>query len=270
MSDVIAAERREAGWTGTENFVVSQSADPGDLRRLLESLAQEDCAHSWRNFGPEGTAEELLRWENARRPTRLFFFHLERDGERRMVAAGAVADRLHRDFPFPGFCVLGRCCILPEFRSLGFYRHVLRYRLEYCRAEFGDTLEAVHIGAVNERISRVITDHGLAGWPRFIHLGEEELHVAGGSRRVGAYLMFLPGYVRRLQAILAGGDAPSSVLELRKAFASLEFGPVHDFGPRVKLLFDAARESGWFDGRSTDALDRLLLFCRSVPLVGFD
>lgn len=269
MSNESARARQEAEPVGAEELVVSQSVEPGDLRRLLESLSQDDCVHSWRNFGPNGSAEELLRWENARRPTKLFFFHIKRDGELRMVAASAVAERLSRSFPFPGFCVLGRCCIMPEFRSLGFYRHVLRYRLEYCREQYGSALDAIHIGAVNDRISRVITDHGLPGWPTFIHLGEEELRIAGESRMVGAYLMMLPDYVRRIQALLVGAHAPASVVELRNAFSRMESHPVRNFGTLVKELFEDACQSGWFDGRSTREIDQLLLFCRSVPLVGF-
>src|SRR3954465_7225 len=217
-----------------EELSVSQTTDPWGLRRLLESLAQDDCAHSWRNFDPGGTLEGLLEWENARRPTRLFFFHLRRAGEPRLVGAGAGADRVHRDFTHGGFPVLGRCCILPEFRSQGFYRQVLRYRLGHCRAHYGASLNAVHIGAMNERISRVITDHGLQGWPRFIHMGEEALHVAGEVRKVGAYLMLLPGYVARIQRALEGGGAPAGVLELRSAFSRMESGPICDFGTLVK------------------------------------
>src|SRR4051812_36519063 len=110
--------RHQADAIGAEGLVVGQSVDPGNLRRLLESLAQEECvAHSWRNLNPEGTLEGLIQWENTRRPTKLFFFHRKCGDEMRMVAASAVADRLNRDFPHQGFCVLGRCCIMPEFRS---------------------------------------------------------------------------------------------------------------------------------------------------------
>jgi hypothetical protein len=268
MSANIAVEH-EAGALGAGRLVVSQSVDPGNLRRLLESLAHEDCVHSWRNFGPEGTLDELLRWENARRPTKLFFFYLQRGGETRMIAASAVADRLNQEFPHTGFCVLGRCCIMPEFRSQGFYRRVLSYRLECCRAQLGDELCAVHIGAVNERIRRVITNHGLPGWPRFVHLGEEALGVAGEVREVGAYLMLLPDYVRRLQAALAGDRAPAPVASLRDALSGLESGAVRDLGALVKEALEGARGRAWFDGRDAREVERLLLFCRSVPLIGF-
>src|SRR4051794_14025058 len=173
MPENVTALRQRTHPSGAEELVVSDSVAPDDLRRLLESLKQEDCAHSWRNFGLGGTVEQLRRWENERRPTMLFFFHLKEGGATRMVGASAVADRLTRDFPHTGFPVLGRCCILPEYRSRGFYRQILQFRMEYCKSEYGSGLNAIHIGAVNERISSAITNHGLPGWPRFIHLGEE-------------------------------------------------------------------------------------------------
>jgi hypothetical protein len=268
MSGDILVREEETDDAGAEELVVSQLVDPSQLRRLLESLVREDCVHSWRNFDPEGTVERLLQWENLRRPTRLFFFYLKRNGEAQLVAASAVAEKLNRDFPYPGFCVLGRCCILPEFRSRGYYRHVLRYRLDFCRAHLGSSLNAVHIGAVNERISRVITKHDLPGWPRFIHLGEEELGVAGEIRRVGAYLMMLPDYVRRIQSSLAGAHAPGSVVELRSVFSRLESGSISNLGMLVKERFEDARRRGWFD-RSPLEIEQLLLFCQSIPLVGF-
>lgn len=268
MSENVAVPRQRTRPAGAEKFVVSESVAPDDLRRLLESLIEEDCVHSWRNFGPGGTVDELLQWENERRPTRLFFFRLKRGGTARMVAASAVADRLTRDFPHAGFPVLGRCCIMPEYRSRGFYRQILQYRLEYCRAEYGNALNAIHVGAVNERIARVITNHGLPGWPRFIHLGEEELRVVGDIRTVGTYLLLLPEFLHRMQATLAGGDAPPCVVELRNALARTESGDIRNLGMLVKETFAEARRLGWFDTHDSRDIEQLLLFWNSIPRAG--
>jgi len=250
-------------------LTVSESASSEDLHRLLESLAQEDCAHSWRNFTPDGTVAQLLEWENSRRPTKLFFFYLHEGGTTHLVAASAVADRLNKTFPHTGFPVLGRCCILPEYRSRGFYRPVLEHRLEYCRAQYGSALNAIHIGAVNERISRVITDHGLPGWPRFIHMGEEALNVAGHIRHVGAYLLLMPHYLQRMLEVLDGVDAPAPVIAMRNALAKAENDDTHNLGLLIKDKYAEARQTGWFDTRSAQDIEQLLLFCESVPVVGF-
>jgi hypothetical protein len=253
----------------TEEFVISRSVGADNLRRLLQCLASEDCVHSWKNFGGQGSLEDLLRWENDLRPTELFFFYLKRRDELRLVAAGAVADRLKHGFPHPGFCVLGRCYIMSEFRGQGFYRRVLRYRLEYCRARFGRALKAVHIGSDNNRIARVVTNHRLPGWPRFIHLGEEELTVGGQVKLVDAYLQLFPEYLRSLRAALAGAHAPQCVLELRHALVAIECGDVRNLGIVVRDGFEKARAQGWFDQRDAREINQLLSFCSSVPLVGF-
>lgn len=263
------AELHKTGVVGMENIIVSQSIDPENLRHLLECLVREDCAHSWRNFGLEGTLDGLLQWENELRPTQIFFFYLERGGERRMVAASAVADKLTHDFPYPGFCVLGRCYIMPQFRGQGFYRHILRYRLEYCRAQFGNALQAIHIGSVNDRVLRVITNHQLADWPEFIHLGDEALKVAGQIRTVGAYILLLPEYARKIQDALAGDHPPACVVEMRNVLSKIESGDVRNLGVLIKEPFQEACRQGWFDERGSREIEQLLLFCSSIPLVGF-
>ena len=255
---------------GMEEVMVSQSIDPGNLRRLLDCLVNEDCIHSWRNFASDGTLDGLLQWENRLRPTKLFFFYVEHHGEMTMIAAAAVAEKIARDFPYPGFCVLGRCYIMPEFRSHGFYRHILRYRLEYCKAQFGGALKAVHIGSINERVSRVISNHRLDSWSKFIHLGEEELRVAGHIRAVGAYMLLVPEYVHKIQSALAGAHAPPCVVELRDALSRIESGDMSNLGMLIKEPFEKACKHGWFNEPGSLEIEQLLQFCSSIPLVGFN
>ncbi|HET9896585.1 MAG TPA: GNAT family N-acetyltransferase [Streptosporangiaceae bacterium] len=251
----------------THELAVTETADPADLRRLLRLLAQENCVHSWRNFGIDGTLDELLAWENRQRPTKIFFFYSARGSEARMVGAGAVSDSLTGLFPSPGFCVLSRCYVVPEYRGHGMYRLLLQYRMEYCRKEFGDALNGVHIGSANDRIARVLLDHRMPGWPTFAHLGEEELRISGAGAVVGAYMLLMPGYVRRIERELSGSGAPESVLELRRTLAELGAGQVRGLGLLVQRARDDATAAGWFRERGSEAIDQLLRFCRSIPLV---
>ncbi len=262
------AVRRKSGPVGVEEMVASQHIEPEDLRRLLDSLAHEDCVHSWRNFDSHGTLDEMLEWENRLRPTRIFFFYLKLGSERRLVAASAVADRLTRDFPHLGFCILGRCYIMPEFRGQGFYQRILHYRMQYCRDQLQDALKAIHIGSTDDRISRVLTNHRLPGWPTFIHLGVEKLRIAEQVRRVDAYMLLTPEYIRKMQIALSGTHAPGCVTELRTALSRIKSGDARDFGMVIKDAFDEAGKHGWFDEHDSGELEQLLLFCRSIPLVG--
>lgn len=259
----------EAVAADAEGLLVSRTVEPGDLRRLLESLRQEDCAHSWKNFDPDGSLDELLQWENELRPTQIFFFYVSQGGKNRLAAASAIADRLVRSFPHTGFCVLGRCYVMPEFRRLGLYRRILRYRLEYCRSRYGGALNAVHIGSDNQHVGRVLTDLPLPGWPRFVHLGNQELKVDTKTKLVGAYLLMEPAYLGRLRLELAGPQAPAEVDALRQRLAASEAGEPGELGMVLKQALESPVGSVWFAARSSREVDKLKLFCRLIPLVGF-
>ena len=253
---------------GRRRIEASREVDPQDLRRMLRSLVRESCVHSWRNFGPDGDLEGLRAWENQLRPTEIFFFYLEEGGSRQLIAAGAVASKLARDFPHEGFSVLGRCYILPEFRGRGLYRSLLRYRLEFCRDDGGEELKAIHIGSTDPRIARVLRDHRIPDWPRFVHLGHEALTVAREVRRVEAYLLLLPAYARRLRELLTGDGAPPSVAELRDALGDLERPELRDLGLLADRAVEDGMKQGFFDCRDIGELEQLLCFCRAIPLVG--
>jgi hypothetical protein len=140
--------------------------------------------------------------------------------------------------------------------------------MEHCLKKFGDALNGIHIGSVEDRVSRVLSDHRLPGWPAFVHLGEEELSISGEGRMVGAYMLLMPGYIQRIMRELAGVGAPRSVVELRRTLARADTGQVRDLGLLMQQARDDARAIGWFSGRRSEAIDQLLLFCRSVPLIG--
>lgn len=254
-------------------LLVRSAVEPSDLDRLFDCLQSEHCVHSWRNTEARRrrSVPDLLKWENELRPTELFFFYVEEAGELCLVAGSAVAARMSNEFPHEGFCVLSRCYVMPEFRGRGFYDQILRYRLEHCVRRFGSRLNAVHIGTADSRVARVITHLSRPGWPPFIHLGEEELHVSAQARTVDDYIILAPAYLRRLEAGLVGRAAPGSIVEMRQVLGTLcGAEPARDIGLRVKRGFDAACTEGWFDDRDSADFEQLLAFCAAVPLIGFE
>jgi hypothetical protein len=252
---------------GGADLLVSRSVDPGEFRAMLTHLANEDCVHSWRNFGIDGTVDELMAWENRLRPTEIFFFHLRQGGSVRLAGAGAVADRLNAQFPYPGFCVLSRCFIVPEFRGRGLYRQLLRYRMEYCRRRFGGSLDGIHIGSTEQRVARVLLDHRLDGWPSFSHLGEERLHIAGAGRTVQAYMLLMPRYAVSLVRELADDGAPAAAIALRRRLERADAVKARGLAMLLQRVLDDTSGARWFDAHCGPATTRLLAFCRAVPLV---
>lgn len=252
-----------------EEFVVSTAASPRDLGLLLDSLAQEDSTHSWKNFDRTAGLDALLRWENSRRPTEVFFFYLRQGQDLQIVGTGSIAGYLNSRFTDPGFCVLGRCYIMPQFRGRGIYRRVLQFRLERCIARLGRHLKAIHIGSDDERIAHVITQPS-PDWPRFHHLGEEALSIAGRTKRVNAYILFLPAYSHSLAHALEGPGAPPSLTALHGRITEAESAPLRNLGIGLRDALAGVQERAWLRERDCGSINQLMDFCRAMPLVGFE
>lgn len=255
-----------------DSLFVTSSVDAADLRALMQSVRSERCAHSWRNFAADGDLDHLQKWENALRPTSIFFYYCE-DAEtpsgRRLVAAATVADAIRKDFPFAGLPVLARCYIMPEFRGRGLYQQLVRHRLEFCRRRFGDGLKAIHLGTSDERIAQTITKD-CPGEPRFVRIGSQVVKAGEDLIVVGAFLHFTTAYLAELQQALSGESPPSPVLFLQQILAAMSSGASDDHALRVKEVFVDAWASGWFTGRDVSSIELLLCLCRAIPLVGFE
>lgn len=256
-----------------DSLLVTSSVDAADLQALMQSVRSERCAHSWRNFAYDGNVEHLQQWENALRPTSIFFYYCE-DAESasglRLVAAATVADAIRRDFPFAGLPVLARCYIMPEFRGRGLYQQLVRHRLEFCRRRFGDGLKAIHLGTSDERIAQTITKD-IAGEPRFSRIGSQVVKAGEDLLVVGAFLHFTAAYRAELQQALSGDSPPPPVHLLRQLLATMMSAQASDnHALRVKEVFAEVCASGWFTARDASSIEQLLSLCRAIPLVGFE
>jgi GNAT superfamily N-acetyltransferase len=251
-----------------EDFVVSKSISHENLALLLDSLSGEESAHSWKNFDRTMGLEDILRWENSRRPTEVFFFYLRQGNNLQIVGTGSIAEYLNSRFTDPSFCVLGRCYIMPRFRGRGIYRRVLQFRLERCVARLGQMLKGVHMGSDDERIAHVVAQPA-PGWACFHHLGEEELPVAGRTKLVNAYVLLLPAFLHSLTSALEGPGAPPALAALHGRLTGTAPEAERNLGIGLHDALTGAQERAWLGMRDCSSINKLMDFCRAVPLVGF-
>lgn len=245
------------------------------LPPLLEELRSGDSVHSWRRHvpasGPIGVADaaRMLEREQALRPTVTFTYVAERpDGHREIVAAATVAEGVRADFPFEGFPVLARCYVRDVWRGIGLYRVILRHRYEYCVSRWGDRLRAIHLGSAEPAVWHVAMTTTELPAP-FVHIGDENLEVAGEVHRVKDLLAFAPGYARQLldeaRELGSGADA---VACRRLAADLVEAGcpaaGVVALRDRVEALMSA---SGRHLNGSNPALRSLFALARAIPVV---
>ncbi len=245
------------------------------LPPLLDELRSGESVHSWRHHVPasgpldELDAASMLAREQALRPTTTFTYVAERrDGRREIVAAATVAESVRADFPFEGFPVLARCYIREAWRGVGLYRMILRHRYEYCVSRWGDRLRAIHLGSAEPAVWHVAMTTSDLPAP-FVHIGDEDLEVAGEVHVVKDLLAFAPGYARQLldEARLLGGDTDGLIC--RRLVGDLVGAGQPGAGVvalrhRVEALMAA---SGRHLNGSNPALRSLFALARAIPVV---
>jgi GNAT superfamily N-acetyltransferase len=260
------AALRDFGWKG---LLASSEIDAEALGPLLVELREEDCAHSWRTAlragsgrNPSELLPDLLASANRHRPTALFTYYAATTaGAREPVAIATVAERIRTGFPWDGFPVLARCFIRRPYRAHGIYRHLLRHRLDLCRAHWGPRLLAIHVGASDPAVEHtLINAEDLE--PRFVHIGDEVLTVAGIEFRVRDFLAPTEAFRAQLEA----GGGP---LRLRVQAASfLQHGGWRI--PYSTLRAAVARAEHEEAGPVADwnlPLAQLVALCDAIPVV---
>ncbi len=184
-----------SGLTATANV------DPSLLGPILSELRAEECGHSWRtplvelgDRPPDELVTALLERARAYRPTDLYTYTLR--GE--PMAIATISDRVTSAFPHDGFPVLARCYIRRKYRDAGLYHHLVQHRLAICEDRFGDSLRAIHMGASDIRVEQTLRHHPDL-YPRFVHVGDERLMVAGRAFYVQDFVAFTPRYGAELR-----------------------------------------------------------------------
>jgi flavin-dependent dehydrogenase len=249
--------------------IVSESVEAEPLQMLLEEMHAEFCAHSWKKVPVDITPQHLLDWENARRPTTILYYfqRTPENGRPVLVAVATIADAIRRDVSIDGFPVLARCYVRPSFRGMGLYRRILLHRLPSLIRRCGAGLKAIHMGTVDPRVDRTITDRSLP-WNGFVRIGGEDLSIGTETVRVGGYLLFSPDYAGALRrasselAATADGNAAPAIFE--SLLSGRWSGPGDAYSRIVEILSvnPSANETA-----SASPIRELVEFCAHIPLV---
>ena len=262
-ADVSAPRKQSAGLSA------SQSVDAAELHILLAEMQTEFCAHSWKKVPVDIAPQDLLDWENSKRPTTIQYYYQPGadDGRPVLVAAASVASAMRHNSPVSGFPILARCYVRPRFRGAGLYRKILQHRLSTLVQQDGARLKAIHMGTTDARVARTIADRSLP-WNGFVQVGWEDLSLGAETVRVGGYLLFSPDYAKALLRGALKLTAPLGGLTVREALESLLAGrwsgPTDPYSWCCDILSanPTARSV-----QSVSPIRELVEFCAQIPLI---
>jgi hypothetical protein len=202
---------------GFERIVVRPGLDVG-AAVLLAELKGESCGHSWRGAlqnveaqDAEGLVRAVVELAAITRPTTLYTYWGQTPSGEAPIAIAAVSTHVRHGFPHAGFPVVARCVIRRCYRGYGLYPHLLRHRLELCRAFWGDELRAIHIGAADPAVLATLSGQSPNG-VSFACVGVERLQVADERFWVPDFIGATPRFREDLAQELQDSDPRISSL----------------------------------------------------------
>lgn len=115
------------------------------------------------------------------------------------VAAGAIRNRLTKDFENDQFPVVSRAIVAPKFRGKGIGTLIVEHRTKaVIRGFFTKPAKAIHFGTESEKVLSSIKKVERDERVRFVYIGDEQYRTEDGLNTVHDYLCFLPWYQKLL------------------------------------------------------------------------
>ncbi len=181
------------------------------VENLVRASQVSDVPHTWRVKECDSEADvttEILQTgiEALQRDMRELNSHivtylgdLDGKGERyTFLAAGAIRDKLTRDYQDKYFPIVSRAIVTPEYRGKGLGSLIVQHRMKAALHLFGVTPKAIHFGTESKKvlqsIKRVEQDVGIS----FVYIGDEQYSASDGTHTVHDFLGFLPWYQEKL------------------------------------------------------------------------
>ena len=251
---------------------ISSVASDQEILEFIKSVKSENCIHSWKDVQlgrSGGYLEELIGFENKKRPTQIFFYYgIKSSTERILIAAATVALKITNDFKHEGFPVLARCYIKQDYRNLRLYFPILKHRFDYCTKVFGKKLRGIHLGSANPRVFHVIKKNML-GFP-FCYLGDEYLSLGQSNNRVHDFLWLSNSFTEELLEIRnRKKDVCFSYQTLVKNIEALVENKYSSSGYHALLnsIHAIESETNWFPSQVNEGLGQLLDFMAAIPII---
>jgi hypothetical protein len=261
---------RRLGW---RYIIAKQTVSDEELLRLLSDLRTSNDAHAWRLFFPSpglSVAEQLLEFENKRRPTVIYFYHAVNDkNQQEFIGTGAIASKINNDFPFSGFPVAARGFIFEKYRNNRLYTPLLIHRIEMCQKVWGSNLNGVHLGSANPRIFQSVKK-SFFGLP-VVYIGNEIQTYQNHQSKVRDYLWLGEEWRNRLVhtiGLLGQESSNDDVQQVRDLVMNLvENKFTATSFAKLNSAYEKASKNNLFPDLKNYPLHQLLSLLKAIPIL---
>jgi GNAT superfamily N-acetyltransferase len=166
----------------------------------------------------------------------------------RFLGAGAIRDKLTRDYQNDAYPVISRAVVAPSERGKGIGSLLVEHRMKAVLHRAGAKPKAIHFGTESQRIvhsaQNVERDEGI----KYVYIGDEQYTSTDGTHTVHDYLCFLPWFQNELLAacdrLKQNSKTPALVDELKQNLAGfMQNGVKAVLGAKLRKSFETAAAS---------------------------
>lgn len=254
-------DQRYAERAGYAKIYAVNGIPPRFERDLIRASQVCDAPHTWRvrecKSEDEVTEEDLrqgkivLDEDRAVRRAHVFTYLGDKDGSGQnfeFLAAGAIRDKLTKDYQNELFPVVSRAIVAPSHRGRGLGTLIVEHRMKAVFHYFGKVPKAIHFGTESKKILHAVHKVEHDEDIKFVYIGDERYTAADGTHTVHDFLCFLPWYQKRLMEacdrLRPATKTPEKLDEFKEKLELFVLKGVEAVsGDTLEKLFNELRES---------------------------
>jgi GNAT superfamily N-acetyltransferase len=193
--------------------------------------------------------------------------------EYEFLAAGAIRNKLTREYEDEAYPVISRAVVAPKYRGRGLGSLLVEHRLKAALRMFSKKPKAIHFATESEKMrhafGKVAAEVGLS----FVYIGDEQYETADGMHTVHDYLAYMPWYqeeLRRLcEQLLSNSKLPGAVTEFWDALSLfMKEGVTSVSGAELERKLSALRSSLKPDNASNRVVEALQEVLKIRAIIG--
>lgn len=239
---------------------------------IVRSAQVSDVPHTWRvkqcatesDVTPDVIEQGLavLANDERQRGARIITFVAPSNQGYEFLAAGAIRNKLTREYEDDAYPVISRAVVAPKYRGRGLGSLIVEHRLKAAQHLFSKRPKAIHFATESDKMRHAFSKAAAEQGITFVYIGDEQYETADGVHMVHDYLAYMPWYQAELlnfcDQLLGAATPQSAVTEFRDALSVfMQHGVTKVSGAELTQRLATLKSSVPSDTETCKALEAL-------------